>query len=95
MAMDYDAVKNFDEATDESIAKLKSQVAISEPESDDLQMAEGFDLPGADLSSEELQVTIAPQKSDEFTCMSCFLVRHKNQRAPSSSDDNPICTECA
>ena len=34
---------------------------------------------GADLSSENLTVTVVPKKSDEFTCMSCFLVHHRSQ----------------
>ena len=40
-----------------------------------------FELPGADLSHEELAVEVKPRQEDEFTCMSCFLVHHRSQLA--------------
>ena len=42
---------------------------------DEADTAESIDLPGADLSGEELVVTIVPAQQDEFTCTSWFLVR--------------------
>ncbi len=48
---------------------------------DELEAADSFDLPGADLSSEEISVQILPAQADEFTCASCFLVRHRSQIA--------------
>lgn len=48
---------------------------------DELAAAEAFDLPGADLSSEEVSVQILAAQADEFTCASCFLVRHRSQIA--------------
>ncbi len=53
-----------------------------------------FELPGADLSGEELSVTVIPQRSDEFTCSSCFLVQHRSQLRSSSSGLS-ICADCA
>ncbi|OIN78287.1 DUF4193 domain-containing protein [Mycobacterium malmoense] len=53
-----------------------------------------FELPGADLSGEELSVTVIPQRADEFTCSSCFLVQHRS-RLRSSSSGLPICADCA
>ena len=53
-----------------------------------------FELPGADLSGEELSVTVIPQRSDEFTCSSCFLVHHRS-RLRSSSSGLSICADCA
>ncbi|MCV7103020.1 DUF4193 domain-containing protein [Mycobacterium palustre] len=53
-----------------------------------------FELPGADLSGEELSVTVIPQRSDEFTCSSCFLVQHRS-RLRSSSSGLPVCADCA
>jgi hypothetical protein len=53
-----------------------------------------FELPGADLSSEELSVTVIPQQSDEFTCSSCFLVQHRS-RLRTSSSGLPVCADCA
>ncbi len=53
-----------------------------------------FDLPGADLSGEELSVTVVPQRADEFTCSSCFLVQHRS-RMRASSSGLPVCADCA
>ena len=48
---------------------------------DEAEQAEGFELPGADLSGEELSVRVLPRQADEFTCSRCFLVRHRSQVA--------------
>lgn len=53
-----------------------------------------FELPGADLSGEELSVTVIPQRADEFTCSSCFLVQHRS-RMRGSSSGLPVCADCA
>lgn len=60
---------------------------------DETEAADSFDLPGADLSSEELTVQILPAQADEFTCSSCFLVRHRSQIAR-SKDGALYCSEC-
>ena len=51
-----------------------------------------LDLPGADLSAEELTVRVLPRQADEFTCKSCFLVHHRSQLADEKS---MVCTDCA
>ena len=50
-------------------------------------------FPGADLSGEELLVRVLPAQADEFTCSSCFLVRHRSQIA---REKNGLfyCKEC-
>jgi Domain of unknown function (DUF4193) len=53
-----------------------------------------FELPDADLSGEELVVTVIPARSDEFTCTSCHLVQHRN-RLRSTLGAPPICADCA
>ena len=53
-----------------------------------------FDLPDADLSGEELSVTVIPARADEFTCSSCHLVQHRN-RLRSARGKPPICADCA
>lgn len=53
-----------------------------------------FELPGADLSGEELTVTVIPQRADEFTCSSCFLVQHRS-RLRRSTSGLPVCADCA
>lgn len=42
---------------------------------DEADTTDGVELPGADLSDEVLAIEVIPQKDDEFTCYSCFLVR--------------------
>jgi hypothetical protein len=52
-----------------------------------------FELPDADLSGEELLVTVIPARADEFTCSSCHLVQHRN-RLRSAGGVPPICADC-
>ncbi|WP_136090053.1 DUF4193 domain-containing protein [Auritidibacter ignavus] len=97
MATDYDAPrKNDDEVREDSIEELKNRRTDTQSaavDEDEAEAAEGFELPGADLSNEELQVTVLPAQSDEFTCASCFLVRHRSQVA---HEENGLlyCTDC-
>lgn len=44
-------------------------------------LAENFELPGNDVPAEELALEIMAEQADEFTCGSCFLVRHRSQLA--------------
>jgi hypothetical protein len=53
-----------------------------------------FELPDADLSGEELVVTVIPARADEFTCSSCHLVQHRN-RLRSAGGTPPLCADCA
>jgi hypothetical protein len=52
------------------------------------------ELPGADLSGEELTMPVIPKQADEFTCASCFLVQHRS-RIASIAGEQPICIDCA
>ena len=61
---------------------------------DESESAENFELPGADLSGEELSVRVIPKQADEFTCSSCFLVHHRSRLA-SEKNGVMICTDCA
>ncbi|MDR8019104.1 DUF4193 domain-containing protein [Nesterenkonia aerolata] len=97
MATDYDAPrKNDDDVSEDSIEELKNRQPnhqSSVVDEDEAEAAEGFELPGADLSDEELQVRVLPAQSDEFTCSSCFLVRHRSQVA---REENGLlyCADC-
>ena len=100
MATDYDAPrKNDDEPESDSIEELtarqkdQSSEAIEEDEN---EVAEGFELPGADLSREELSVHVVPQLEDEFTCSECFLVHPRGSLAYiDEATGLPVCTDCA
>jgi hypothetical protein len=98
MATDYDAPrKTDDDLNEDSIEELKARRVdkvsgtVDEDESD---AAEGFELPGADLSNEELSVRVLPRQADEFTCSRCFLVHHRSQLAGDIAGQ-PVCKECA
>lgn len=97
MATDYDAPrKNDDDVNEDSIEELKNRSTNRQSavvDEDEAEAAEGFELPGADLSDEELQVRVLPAQQDEFTCGSCFLVRHRSQVA---REENGIffCRDC-
>ena len=98
MATDYDAPrKTDDEMSEDSIEELKTRrndKRSSSVDVDETEQAEGFELPGADLSGEEMSVRVIPRQADEFTCSRCFLVHH---RSPLASEKNGqmVCSECA
>ena len=86
-----------EKAAEESIEELKARrhdKNSGKVDEDETEAAEAFELPGADLSHEELAVEVKPKQDDEFTCMSCFLVHHRSQLAEFKGDQ-PICSECA
>ena len=98
MATDYDAPRKTDEElAEDSLEELKARRAektASAVDVDEAELAENLELPGADLSSENLTVTVVPKKSDEFTCMSCFLVDQRSQ-LDHEGKGGPICKDCA
>ena len=98
MATDYDAPrKTDDDISEDSIEELKSRRSdhqSSNVDVDETEAAEGFELPGADLSGEEMSVRVIPRQADEFTCSRCFLVHHRSQLA-SEKNGQMICSECA
>ncbi len=85
MATDYDTPRKTDDDVDsDSLEELKARrndKSTSAVDVDEFEAAEGLELPGADLSNEELAVRVLPKQQDEFTCMSCFLVHHRSQLA--------------
>ncbi len=63
-------------------------------DADEAEVVESPDLPGADLSGEELRVNVVPVQEDEFTCHRCFLVQHHSRKASAPTED-PYCRDCA
>jgi len=98
VATDYDAPRKTEEEIEpDSIQELQSRrsdASKSIVDEDEAQAAEDYELPGADLSGEELAVRVLPAQADEFTCSECFLVHHKSQLAERNGDQM-ICSECA
>ena len=97
MATDYDTPrKTDDDLNEDSIEELKARrvdKSASSIDVDEAELAESLELPGADLSNEELAVRVLPKQADEFTCMSCFLVHHRSQLAR-EKNGQPICRDC-
>jgi hypothetical protein len=96
MATDYDAPrKTEEEQNEDSLEELKARrhdKNSGKVDEDEVEAAESFELPGADLSHEELAVEVRPRQIDEFTCTSCFLVHHRSQLVDA---DSMICRDCA
>ena len=98
MATDYDEVRSdVKESQDRSLEALQAanapdakRVVTELDESDSLD--EGH-TPGGEIVSEELIVQVVPQGKDEFTCASCFLVRHRSQLTRESNGQS-YCIEC-
>ncbi len=97
MATDYDAPrKTDDDLSEDSLEELKARrvdKASSIVDVDETEQAEGFELPGADLSGEELSYRVIPRQADEFTCSRCFLVHHRSQLAK-NVNGQMVCREC-
>jgi hypothetical protein len=89
VATDYDASRKTEDDT-ESLEAIKERIparpGVSEDESD---QTDSFTIP--DVVNEELEVVVLPLQDNEFTCMSCFLVKPHTQR----SKTKDICSECA
>jgi Domain of unknown function (DUF4193) len=98
VATDYDTPrKTDDELNEDSLEELKARRADASSgvvDVDETELAENLELPGADLSNEELSVRVLPRQADEFTCSRCFLVHHRSQLA-SHKNGQYVCRECA
>src|ERR1700712_3251568 len=97
MATDYDAPRvnaDSESETEQSLEALKARRAEAAADlGDDVDPFEAeLDLPGSDLSDEELTVRVLPRQADEFTCKSCFLVHHRSQLA---DEKKMYCSDCA
>ena len=98
MATDYDSPrKTDDELSEDSLQELQARrmdKSSSTIDVDPDDVAESLELPGADLSNEELSFRVIPRQADEFTCSSCFLVHHRSQLAQTKGS-RLVCRECA
>ena len=98
MATDYDASrKSEDEQKEESLEARRltsgeQDKTSGKVDEDEAEVAESYELPGADLSHEVLTVEVTPTQADEFTCTRCFLVQHKSRRDAPGTD---LCVDCA
>ena len=98
MATDYDEVRSdVKESQENSLEALQSANAPDARtvvrDLDETDGLDRLDVPGGEFIAEELTVQVIPQADDEFTCWSCFLVRHRSQVAR-QKDGHAYCTEC-
>jgi Domain of unknown function (DUF4193) len=98
MATDYDAPRRDEvDLGEDSLEELKARRVDAQSaivDVDEADVAESFELPGADLADEELTVKVIPMQADEFRCSRCFLVHHRSQLAVQRGGEM-ICRECA
>ena len=98
VATDYDEVRSDVKETQEN--SLEALQSANAPDArsvvQELDEADGLDgagVPGGEFIAEELIVQVIPQATDEFTCSSCFLVRHRSQIARQTGAE-VYCTDC-
>lgn len=70
---------------------LPAREALADPAESEL--ADSFELPGGEMPADEHTVEILAEQLDEFTCGSCFLVRHRSQLAR-EKDGVKYCLDC-
>src|SRR4029077_14636305 len=98
MATDYDASrKTEDEQKEESLEARRltsgeQDKTSGKVDEDETELAESYELPGADLSHETLSIEETPNPVDEITRTVCFLVLHASRR---SSPAVALCVDCA
>lgn len=97
MTVDYDAPRRTPVDAEEPLDELavrRNDSTTAVLDLDETDVAESYELPGADLSDEELVVRVMPKRADEFTCRSCFLVHHRSRLARGTNRQS-VCTDCA
>jgi hypothetical protein len=94
MATDYDSPRKGEE-DHESLQALQERVPEPRPGDilDDADNPDSLEMSGQDLASIELDVIVVPPQADEFTCMSCFLVKHRSQIAKETKAGK-FCSDC-
>lgn len=97
--IDYDSQRRTSVETDaDSVEEFKTRStgtqSLGRELDDEAETVEAFELPGADLSGEELTVPVVPMQADEFRCMRCFLVHHRSRLA-ARPDGQATCLDCS
>lgn len=96
MAADYDAPRKGDEDT-ESLEGIKERLPEKSQVSSELDEVEHVgEIIDSERHDELTEVVVIPPQSDEFTCMECFIVKHRSQQAAKKNPKGDvICIECA
>ncbi|AXJ08944.1 DUF4193 family protein [Arthrobacter sp. PM3] len=98
MAPDYDEVlSDLEDAQNGSLHAFQSASTLGArriaQELDEVDAMADTIASGWEFVAEELIVQIVPQAEDEFTCYSCFLVRHRSQIFR-KTNGRAYCLEC-
>ncbi|MFJ2620893.1 DUF4193 family protein [Glutamicibacter sp. NPDC087344] len=84
----------MDRAREIATLKLGKNAAMANLiDESEAELAELFILPGGEAQAEEANIDIVPEQADEFTCASCFMVRHRTQLVREENGQK-FCTEC-
>ena len=96
-ASDYDAPRRPQaDLAEDSLDELTARRQTAQNPTvdvDEAEVADSFELPGAELTDEELTVPVVPIRANEFTCSRCFLVHHRSQHAGERNGE-PLCRDC-
>lgn len=97
VATDYDNARGRadDELEADSLEGLKAAEDQASSIDEDGEIVDTFVPPTPDLSGEELNVSVVPRRSNEFTCSVCFLVQKNNRLSYYEADGSPVCKDCA
>ncbi|WP_405365999.1 DUF4193 domain-containing protein [Kitasatospora sp. NBC_00039] len=98
MATDYDAPRHTEDDNEASLEELKSRREERRPGAagpDETEEGETVELPGADLSGEELIIKVLPEQPGEFVCATCFMIHHRSRLAHTDDQGGLICRDCA
>ena len=78
MATDYDAPRRDEvDLGEDSLEELKARRVDSQSgavDVDEAEVAESFELPGADLADEELTVKVLPMQQDTWAAMGYLVI---------------------
>ncbi|AIG64031.1 hypothetical protein CATYP_04505 [Corynebacterium atypicum] len=97
MATDFhnDRGRENDELDADSLEGLRAAEAQTSAIDEDGDIVDTFVPPTTDMSGEELNVTVVPRQSNEFTCSVCFLVQKNNRLSYTEDDGSAVCKDCA
>jgi pyruvate/2-oxoglutarate dehydrogenase complex dihydrolipoamide acyltransferase (E2) component len=99
VATDYDELRpDVKESQANTLEAFQSAAAAPDARSvalelDESEALDDASVPGGEIIAEELIIHVQPQAKDEFTCHSCFLVRHRSQIAREKAG-HAYCFEC-
>lgn len=93
-SQDYDTRKSSSLEAEDSLEEIitrkpEQPVGVAEDEN---ELAFEMELAGAEEINDELAIRPVPKQANEFTCSSCFLVKHQSQLADPKKN---ICRDCS